>query len=113
MENTTIGKRLKNFREDLHLSQSYVADYIGVSRTALVKVEAGQRKVSPEEIVKLADLYSVSTDEILKDSQSIDGEAEYFARSYQELTESDREEIKNIIKFKKRLKQKLKEKNKI
>lgn len=111
MKNTSIGKRLKKFRENLHLSQAYVADYTGVSRTALVKIEANQRKVYPEELVKLAELFSVSTDEILKDNQSIDEEAEYFARSYQELTENDREEIKNIIKFKKRLKQKLNEKN--
>ena len=109
MKNTSIGKRLKKFRENLHLSQAYVADYTEISRTALVKIEAGQRKVYPEELVKLAELFSVSTDEILKDNQSIDKEAEYFARSYQELTENDREEIKNIIKFKKRLKQKLDE----
>ena len=104
-----IGERLKQLREALHLSQSYVADRVGVSRSAIVKMEQGQRKVYHEELRRLSELYGVTSDYILQGDEDINAEAEYFARSYQQLTEADREEIMNIIKFKKRLRKRLEE----
>ncbi len=110
-ETEEIGKRLKELRDNLHLSQAYVAEQIGVSRSALVKMENNQRKVSSEELLLLARIYGVTTDYILEGDANLQNEAKHLARSYQELTEADREEIRNIIKFKKRLRKRLDEKD--
>ena len=104
-----IGERLRQLRDNLHLSQAYVAEQIGVSRSALVRMENNQRHVTGEELLQLSRIYGVTTDYILGGDARLNHVAECFACSYQELTEADREEIKNVIKFKKRLRKKLQE----
>jgi len=52
-----IGKRLKEARESLGLSQEEVAKALGLPRPAVSKIESGNRKVSSIELVKLAGLY--------------------------------------------------------
>lgn len=55
-----IKERLKESREMLHLIQDYVAKVIGISRTAIVQIENGNRKVSTDELAKFSKLYGVS-----------------------------------------------------
>ncbi len=105
------GQRLKKLRNDLNLSQEYIAEKLGLARSAIVKIESGQRNVHAEELAKLSEIYGVSTDYIVKGDFDIDVDIKHFARSYEELNENDREEIKNIIRFKKRLKKKLNDDN--
>src|SRR5438105_1519930 len=53
----TMGDRLRTAREYLGFSQEEVADYLGVSRSALSNIETGSRKVDALELKKLASLY--------------------------------------------------------
>lgn len=39
--NTNLGNRIKNLRNERHLSQEYVAEQIGVSRQSVSKWESG------------------------------------------------------------------------
>lgn len=96
------AERLRRTRERLALTQNYVAQYLGVSRTAIVQMENGNRKISSDELEKLCRLYGISADYALgtKDSMSA---SEIFARSFETLPESDQEEILNLIEFKKHL----------
>ena len=50
-------ERLKDIRISMHLSQEYVSKVIGVTRTAIVDIESGKRKVSSEELAKFSELY--------------------------------------------------------
>ena len=52
-----IGKRLKEARESLGLSQEEVAAALGLPRPAISKIESGRRRVSSIELAKLAKLY--------------------------------------------------------
>ncbi|MGQ0774183.1 MAG: helix-turn-helix domain-containing protein [Pseudonocardiales bacterium] len=52
-----MGKRLRSAREYVGLSQDDVAEYLDLSRPAVTNMEAGNRKVSADELARLARLY--------------------------------------------------------
>lgn len=63
--NKKLPKRLKELREAKGYLQKYVADKIGVKSNTLSGYENGTRSPDPEMIVKLAELYNVTTDYLL------------------------------------------------
>ena len=56
----TISERLKEARKLAGLSQSQVAKMLGLHRPSISEMEAGNRRVSADEIAKMADIYDVS-----------------------------------------------------
>lgn len=98
-----LSERIKKLRNDLHLSQEYVANYLGVRRSAIAEIEAGKRKVAAEELGKLSELFLVPADELLHGTQS-DLPVQVFARGFSELDDSDQREILNLIEFKRAMK---------
>src|SRR5688572_1062135 len=52
-----LGRRLREAREYLGLSQEQVADYLGIPRPSVSTIEAGKRRISFQEIKRLAELY--------------------------------------------------------
>lgn len=57
MDSIMLGSRLRAVREARGLSQRAVADALGVPRTAVTQIEAGNRSVSTLELTRLADCY--------------------------------------------------------
>lgn len=57
--------RLKDLREDHDLSQEQVASYLGMKQPQYSRYERGYRDVPTDVLIKLARLYSTSTDYIL------------------------------------------------
>jgi transcriptional regulator with XRE-family HTH domain len=53
----TLGRRLREARENCRLTQEQAAQAIGISRTALLHIEAGKRSLSTLELSQLARLY--------------------------------------------------------
>lgn len=53
----TLGRRLREARENRNLTQEQAAQSIGVSRTALVHIESGKRSLSTLELSGLSKLY--------------------------------------------------------
>ena len=103
------SERLKKLREALHLSQMYVAKHLGINRSSFNKLENSKRKLDSDELAALCDLYGVTADYILN-GESHPDKSSYFARTFETLSENDQEEIMNAIRFKKRLKDKLNDK---
>jgi transcriptional regulator with XRE-family HTH domain len=54
-----IGQRLRTAREIAGLSQAQVAKMLSLHRPSVSEMEAGRRKVSAEELVKMAEIYDV------------------------------------------------------
>ena len=98
-------ERLIKIRKDLKLSQEYVAKQLGISRTAMTQIEAGNRKISAKELEMLSNIYGVSMDIIMNGEENAN--VVVFARAFNNLTEQDQEEVMNLIQFKKRLKKEL------
>jgi len=69
---TIIGQRLRDARKNCGVTQEQAAGVLGVPRTAVVNIEAGDRSVSTLEISKLARLYGHSVAEFLTDSPATD-----------------------------------------
>lgn len=58
-------RRIKDLREDYDYSQEYLAKYLNCTQSAYSKVERGERILSADVIIKLSNLYNVSTDYLL------------------------------------------------
>ncbi len=62
---STLSTRLKDLRSRRHLSQNQVAEILGVTRSAIWGYENDIRRPEFEVLVRLANLYRVSTDYLL------------------------------------------------
>lgn len=58
-------RRLRDLREDHDKKQSDIADVLGIAQTVYSRYERGFQTIPVEHLIKLADLYEVSTDYIL------------------------------------------------
>lgn len=67
LNNTEIGRRLRVARESMNLTQANVAREINMARTTLISIEQGQRRIRINELQKLAALYKISANAILRD----------------------------------------------
>ena len=99
----TINEKIKDLRLRMHLSQEYVAKYLGVSRSTFTQMENGNRKILADEVSKLCVLFGVSADTILGDI-AMSQPTTIFARSFERLSEVDQAEIMNLIRFKEQMK---------
>ena len=57
-----IFRGIREPREDRDLTQTALADYLGVRQTTYSKYELGRIEVPVEVLIKLADYYQVSLD---------------------------------------------------
>ncbi len=101
-------ERLKAARKALHLTQEFVAGQMGMSRTTIVAIEAGKREVTASELAAFAELYGVSMDELVHGTTPDDSKVAMFARTFSELSDSDKAEIINLMQFKKRYREGMK-----
>lgn len=101
-----LYERIKEARTELHLSQDYVAKFLGVSRTAIVEIESGKRRVSADELGKFSELFQISADELLN-GRSTEMPVQMFARRFGALDEADQQEILNLIEFKRMMKERM------
>jgi addiction module HigA family antidote len=60
-----IGKRVKDIREELGMSQQKLADMLDVARPTISQIESGDRKICADEIVKLSQIFNISADMLL------------------------------------------------
>ena len=58
-------KRIRDLREDHDMTQQQVADWLGTSQTMYARYERGAYELPIRHLVKLCELYKVSSDEIL------------------------------------------------
>jgi len=60
-----LSTRLKQLRQEKHLKQEQVALLVGVTKSAVSAWELDMRQPSYEALIRLAELYRVSTDYLL------------------------------------------------
>lgn len=102
LDRIELGKKLKESREYLNLSQDEVAKEVGISRAAISLVESGQRRVEVLELKEFARIYQKSasffTGQETEESK-FSGEIKHLARAFEGLSEKDREELKRFAEF--------------
>ena len=63
-----LGKRIKKIRKSKGITQEQLAENIGLSTQYISNLETAKSKGSLETIVKIANIFEVSVDELLCDS---------------------------------------------
>ena len=64
-----IGNNIRRLREERNMTQDYVASQLqlngcDITRSAVAKIEVGQRHLYPDEIILIKQILDVSYDEI-------------------------------------------------
>ena len=65
-----IADRLKDLRKNAGYSQEQLSEMLGISRQAVSKWESAQGYPDIENVIRLAEIYHISTDYILLGSKS-------------------------------------------
>lgn len=60
-----LSDNIKAIREEKNLKQIEVAAHIGVDKSAYSKIEKGLRALTVEELQKMAQLFNLTTDQII------------------------------------------------
>jgi transcriptional regulator with XRE-family HTH domain len=100
----SMADNIKNIREEKGLKQIEVANHIGVDKSAYSKIEKGLRSLTVEELQKIAQLFNMTTDQILNYDGKVpkevvveDKTAIEQMRLIQQLDEEDKQTIFRLI----------------
>ena len=98
-----MGLRLRTAREMSGLSQAQVAKMLLLHRPSISEMEAGRRKVSAEELCKLAEIYDVKLDWLAGSDTGDNPEEEkrikLAARQLAKLKPKDRKRVLYLLKL--------------
>jgi transcriptional regulator with XRE-family HTH domain len=99
-----LAARLRDSREYLGLSQQFVAEQTGISRSAISDIERGTRRVESIELKRLSQLYRYPVEYFLGEEPSGTDTADAdtiqaLARAAGELTPGDRDQVLKFANF--------------
>jgi transcriptional regulator with XRE-family HTH domain len=92
-----LGSRLRGAREMAGLSQAQVAKMLSLHRPTISEIEAGRRKVSAEEVAKLADIYDVKVSWLTDTSEETDEESEKIKLAARELSKLKPDDLDRVL----------------
>ncbi|HLV39847.1 helix-turn-helix transcriptional regulator [Xanthomarina sp.] len=100
----SLSDNIKTIREEKNLKQIEVATHIGVDKSAYSKIEKGLRALTVDELQKMAQLFNLTTDQIInydgkmpKEVVIEDKTAVEQMRLIQQLDEEDKQTIFRLI----------------
>lgn len=101
MDYQALGKRIREERLKLHLTQEKLAEDIGVSNTYIGLIERGERSLTLDTLVRLANRLGITIDYLLQDS--IDPKDDVYEKIWRQLfynaTSDQQEMMINVIKL--------------
>lgn len=77
MDRKALGEKIRQERMNCSLSQEQLAEAVGVSIPYISFVEHGQRSVTLEKLIDLANIFHVSIDYLLADSVESSNDADF------------------------------------
>lgn len=100
MDYNALGVRIKNKRLEQNLTQEQLAEKVELSAVYIGQIERGERKMTIETLVKLANSLNSSIEELLKDSTSsnINARLNELVNIAKELDTSDIDKVIDVIK---------------
>ena len=63
--NKIIGEKIQKYRKSNNLNQDDLARMLNIKRPTLSKIESGERKLTASEIKEIAEVFNISSDELL------------------------------------------------
>jgi len=96
-----LAERLRAAREMAGLSQGQVAKMLGLHRPSVSEMEAGRRKVSAEEVARLAELYRVDINWLTGSTAAPGGRrddrVQLAAREFSKLQPKDLDRVMDLL----------------
>lgn len=65
MDNNSVKDNIRNFRKIYKLTQSEMADKLGISRTAYRNIESGETRLISENVSRIADILHIRTEDLV------------------------------------------------
>jgi transcriptional regulator with XRE-family HTH domain len=96
-----IAERLKDSRNKAGMSQEKAAEEMEMSRPTLSAIESGKRIVTAEDIIRFAELYSVSASYLLYGEEKEESQTSRllaYDRLFSELKAVDQRKILSLMK---------------
>ena len=95
-----IAERLREARKLAGLSQRQVAKMLGLHRPSVSEMEAGNRRVSADEIAQLGEIYDVSVAWLLGEApETLDVKDPRLELAARELTKLKPDDLENLLKL--------------
>ena len=95
-----IAGRLKEARKLAGLSQGHVAQILGLHRPSVSEIEAGNRRVSAEELARLANIYDVGVAWLLGEvPDTLDAQDPRLELAARELTKLKPDDLERLLKL--------------
>ncbi|MBD8591210.1 helix-turn-helix domain-containing protein [Peribacillus simplex] len=94
---------LRETREYLGLSQQKVAEYVGLPSSSISEIESGKRKVDDLELQKFSQLFKYPVSYFFGGEIIDDKTVHILARTSQDLTEVDKQQVVKFAHFLKNL----------
>jgi transcriptional regulator with XRE-family HTH domain len=63
--NADLGRRIRERREELGKTQAWLADQVGLSRTAVTNIECGRQRLVVDQLVLIASVLKTTADRLL------------------------------------------------
>ena len=99
VDRATLASRLRLARERAGLSQGQVAKILGLHRPSISEIEAGRRRVSGEELARLADIYEVEVGWLTGPSTGDSPDWDRVQLAARELAKLKPEDLKRVEKL--------------
>jgi len=98
-EYSIIGKNIQKRRTQLHMTQEYLAEMCGFSRSYLSVIERGLKKYSIEAIIKIANNLDVSLDYLAGDLIKVNSQTfkDNIAKYYADMPKEQQDSLINIV----------------
>jgi transcriptional regulator with XRE-family HTH domain len=95
-----IAERLKEARKLAGLSQGHVAKMLGLHRPSVSEIEAGNRRVSADELSRLAGIYDVNVAWLLGETpDTLDAQDPRLELAARELTKLKSDDLDRLLKL--------------
>lgn len=95
-----VAERLREARKLAGLSQSQVAQMLGLHRPAVSEMEAGNRRVSADELARLAEIYDVNMTWLVgKGPEKIDAADPRLELAARELTKLKPDDLERLLRL--------------
>lgn len=93
-----IASRIALARKHSGLSQGQVAKMLGLHRPSISEIEAGRRNVSSEELVKFAEIYSISISWLASEERKThDQQKDRIELAARELSKLKKNDLQKVI----------------
>ena len=95
-----IAERLKEARKLAGLSQGHVAKMLGLHRPSVTEMEAGKRRVSADELARLAEIYDVSMAWLLGEApETLDAQNPRLELAARELVKLKSDDLEHLLRL--------------